>query len=112
MVYGSVAQSERRTMTSIHPDDDPYAEQHIPPHIRVALDDYAGRRWEPEYYLIAILENNLKEAFGRADHITARAMPAIVSSVYCKLPIESQGSPEKVKAWLAGAAIMEPKVRD
>jgi len=81
---------------------DPYAEHRIPALTREALDNYKRNRWDPGLFLTAVLSNNLKESFGCADELNTEAMPAIVSFVYCKLPHESQGSPEKVKTWLAG----------
>lgn len=75
-------------------------ESRIPPHIRTSLDDYMDKRWQPGGFVTAVLENDLKGAFGRADHLSMAAMPAIVAYVYWKLPSISQGSPEKVKTWL------------
>lgn len=51
-------------------------------------------------FLEAVLENNLMEAYKRADDKNTRAMYGIVSFVYSYLPSPCHGSPEKVAAWL------------
>lgn len=51
-------------------------------------------------FLGACLENNLKEALGRADIESRANLFEIVSFIYNKMPASIQGSPEKVKAHL------------
>ena len=51
-------------------------------------------------FLQAVLENNLSEAFGRADENNVRVLFHICAYVYNYLPASSWGSPEKVKRWL------------
>jgi hypothetical protein len=74
----------------------------IRPNIRKALDAWGdGSHPYVGDFLRAVLENNLTEAFGRADDGNARTLHAIVAYVYNELPSPSHGSPEKVKAWQA-----------
>ncbi len=51
-------------------------------------------------FLKAVLENNLVEAFRRADLENRRDMYEIVQFCYNELPASAWGSPEKVKRWL------------
>lgn len=55
-------------------------------------------------FLRAVLENNLTEAFGRADIENREAMFEIVHHVYNNLPYGCHGSAEIVDAWLAAKA--------
>ena len=51
-------------------------------------------------FLRAVLENDLMEAFARADRQNTDDMEEIVSFVYNDLPSACHGSPEIVKKWL------------
>ncbi len=73
----------------------------IPENILGALQRYVSDGIEPGSCVRAILENNLTEAFVRADHQTTAAMHAIVAYIYNKMPMHCHGSPEKVDAWIA-----------
>ena len=53
-------------------------------------------------FLQAVLENNLREACGRADDFNRERLFEIVSFIYNELPSQCWGSPAKVKAWLEG----------
>jgi hypothetical protein len=53
-------------------------------------------------FLRAVLENDLKEACGRADIYNQRILFEIVYWLYNEAPPDCWGSPEKVKAWLKG----------
>lgn len=54
----------------------------------------------PGGFLYAVLSNNLKESFGRADLENRRDMFEIVSYCYNEIPNTCWGSPEKVTAWM------------
>ena len=54
---------------------------------------------DPGGFVTAVLENDLSQAFARADDDNRRDMFEIVTFVYNKIPSPSWGSPEKVKAW-------------
>lgn len=80
--------------------DDPFSRENLPPDIKEAIDRYVTHRVLPGGFLTAVLENNLKEAVGRADDDNLLALPAIVGCVYNDIPAICQGSPEKVRTWL------------
>lgn len=66
------------------------------------LERYLTKRVPTGGFLRAVLENNLKEAFQRADEYNAATLRDIVSLCYQGLPSECWGSPERVADWLAG----------
>ena len=65
-----------------------------------SLDLYVSHRYQPGGFLIAVLENNLMQAMGRADEENRRDIFEIASYVYNDMPSACHGSPEKVRAWL------------
>jgi len=78
--------------------------ERIPPQIKVALDRWANMEGGVGDFLTAVLENNLMEAVGRADHINKQLLPEICMYVYNEMPSTCHGSPEKVKLWLEAMA--------
>lgn len=76
------------------------SEVRIRPDIKESLDSWGnGSRPMVGGFLMAVLENNLKEAFGRADSYNIQTLGAIVSYCYNHLPAECWGSPAKVLEW-------------
>ena len=65
------------------------------------LNNYVTKGWEPGSFCRAVLENNLMQAFGRADKENRATLFEICSYVYNELPIACHGSEEKVRNWLA-----------
>ena len=61
---------------------------------------YVENGTPPGEFLFAVLSNDLKESFGKADLENRRDMFEIVSFCYNYIPIECWGSEEKVNAWL------------
>jgi hypothetical protein len=57
------------------------------------------------HFLTAVLSNNLREAFARADNENQKTMFQIVSYCHNQIPGNCWGTPEKVKAWVE----MDPK---
>jgi len=57
------------------------------------------------HFLTAVLSNNLREAFARADADNQKTMFQIVSYCHNQIPGNCWGTPEKVKAWVE----MDPK---
>ena len=72
----------------------------IDPMILEGLRQYVDNHVPTGSFLQAVLENNLTEAFGRADEENRRNLFEIVQFCYHKLPLECWGSKEKVEAWL------------
>jgi len=73
----------------------------IPLHLKEAFDRYVDHGIEPGGFLMAVLENNLCQAVGRADDQNIQILKDIVAYVYNDMPSECWGSPEKVRAWRA-----------
>lgn len=65
-----------------------------------ALARYVNDKIPPGGFLLAVLENDLKEAFGRADIWNRGALHSIVSYLYNEVPSTCWGSPDRVRAWL------------
>lgn len=74
--------------------------QLCPPIVRESLDRYAREGIPTGEFLRAVLENDLKEAIGRADWINGPSIHHIVSYCYNHLPSTSWGSLERVDSWL------------
>ncbi len=53
----------------------------------------------PGEFLSAVLSNNLREAFGRADDINQARMFDIVQYCYNEIPSPCWGSPEAMRTW-------------
>jgi len=76
-------------------------ERYLPIHEVIEdLRHYVERGQPTGDFLQAVLENNLRESFGRADEWNRSNMFLIVSYCYNYLPALCWGSPEKVTAWL------------
>ena len=67
---------------------------------KAGLDYYAKERVPPGDFLRAVLENDLMEAFGRADIENRRDMFEILNYVYNNMPYSCHGSPLAVEEWL------------
>lgn len=78
----------------------------IPAYMLEALNAYIEQGHPVGNFLTAVLENNLKEAVGRADSTNILCIPAYVIYLYNEAPSACWGSPEKVAAW-CGTAEME-----
>lgn len=74
----------------------------IPQACAQGLELYIASRIEPGGFLMAVLENNLREACGRADYQNKNLLFNYMTFLYNDAPSACWGSPEKVKAWLAG----------
>lgn len=72
----------------------------LPPRIKRALDDYAANGLRTGDCLYAVLTNDLRLAFARADAEVSRAMPAILTYITSNLPASSWGTVELVEAWI------------
>lgn len=77
-------------------------ENKMKPAVRNGIDRYVEDRCPPGSFLTAVLSNDLKESFGRADEENIRDMFEIVSYCYNEIPFDCWGSPERVKHWLEG----------
>lgn len=79
------------------PADDPFQ---CPPDVKESLLRYWHERIPTGGFLRAVLENNLREAFNRADGVNVLHLAGIVRWCWWELPADAWGSPERVRAWL------------
>lgn len=73
----------------------------VPEHMQAGLMLYLEHGVLPGSFLTAVLENDLKGAFGRADHINESRIKDIVTFLYNYAPGPCWGSPQKVASWVA-----------
>ena len=76
----------------------------LPAGLRDEMRRYIEDRIDPGSFLVAVLENDLVGAFGKADEINQAEMHRIASFLYNELPCRSYGlawgSPQAVEDWL------------
>lgn len=72
----------------------------VPDHMHDGIILYLKDGIEPGNFMRAVLENNLMEAMGAADHINRGRMFNICQFMYSYAPSQSHGSRERVAAWL------------
>ena len=70
--------------------------------VLAAIHDYVELRREPGGFAMALLENDLRGAMGRADPMSIRGLFDLVQYCHWEIPGVCWGSPEKVQAWLTG----------
>ena len=78
-----------------------YRGKAIPERMHGGIRRYLENRIPPGDFLMAVLCNDLKEAYGRADDENIELLPVYVAYFYNEAPAKCWGSPEKVRAWLA-----------
>jgi len=71
----------------------------IPPVIRESLIAWVIDTRPPGGFVRAVLCNDLKESFERADHINQQCMLQIVTWMVCNMPMASYGCKENVEMW-------------
>lgn len=73
----------------------------VPERIKGAIDRYVSAGLRPGDCVYAVLSNDLRVAFARADAEVVAAMPAILRYLNACVPCACWGSPEAVAAWIA-----------
>ena len=76
----------------------------IPEHMMLAIRRYIDDRVHPGDFLSAVIENDLREAVGRADDDNIRILPAYVAYLYNEAPGPCWGSTANMYSWLAGCS--------
>lgn len=76
--------------------------ENIPRALQGGIRRYLENRICPGSFLSAVIKNDLSSAIARADLNSLRELKNIVQWLYWNAPSVSWGSPEKMKAWLAG----------
>ena len=77
-----------------------FFDTYIPDRMMPGLERYINEGIMPGHFLTAVLENDLAEAFGRADTENLKNMRAYVGYLYNEAPIDCWGSPAKVREWI------------
>lgn len=72
----------------------------LPGHIREGVKRYIEKGIEPGSFLTAIICNDLKESFGRADETNRARMFDIVGFFYNEAPSRCWGSQETMNRWM------------
>lgn len=76
----------------------------VPDHMVGGIERYIEQRVPPGSFLSAVICNDLKQAVAKADDINMNLLPQYVKFFYNCAPSPCWGSPERMDAWLAGAA--------
>ena len=72
---------------------------YIPTRMMPGIERYITSGIKPGDFLTAVIDNDLREACGRADDENLRNLPAYVYYFYNEAPALCWGSPERRKAW-------------
>jgi len=67
---------------------------------KIGIDNYVKHRLPPGGFLYAVLANDLKGAFRKADYENLRDLGEIVYYCYNNIPEVCWGSREKVQKWI------------
>lgn len=78
-----------------------FVDFYIPERMMEGVLLYVEKGVVPGDFLVAVIQNNLKEAVGRADTENMRNLPAFVGYFYNETPLACWGSKEKMEAWVA-----------
>lgn len=71
----------------------------IPEYTKQAIDRFVSHGTPAGSFVMAVLENNLSQAFARADDNNAANMMDIVRYVFNEIPSPAWGSVDKVNRW-------------
>lgn len=78
----------------------------VPSHTAPGLARYIVDRTPPGDFLRAVLSNDLKMAFGKADGTNQRYLFHIVNFLYNAAPMACWGSPEKYQDWIVSHLVV------
>ena len=73
---------------------------HIRDDMMGAIQRYIDQGINPGHFLSAVIDNDLKEAVGRADDENLENLPAFVAYFYNEAPSSCWGSKEIRQAWV------------
>lgn len=79
----------------------PYTYPHLPSHIKDAIDEWAAFGRRQGGFVMAVLENDLLNAFSHADESNRqpKVMQDIIWYVHNETPMYSHGSAERCEKW-------------
>jgi hypothetical protein len=75
-------------------------EMNIPDYMHDGLINYIKHHVKPGHFLSAILQNNLRETFFRADYINVNLVKNYVKFLYNYAPSSCWGNQERFENWL------------
>lgn len=78
----------------------------VPGHMHSGYLMYLMLGYEAGGFLMAVLEDSLSGALGRADAINKRALPEHGMFMYNCMPIGSHGDPKSVREWIKKGGII------
>lgn len=73
---------------------------HLPMHMRTGMIEYIENGTPPGSFLEAVLSNDLKETFARADNTNRVRVFDFVVYLYNYAPLQCWGSRERYRAWV------------
>ena len=76
-----------------------FKDLYVPPHTQGALRRYVEEGYMPGGFLTAVLCNDLFGAVARADDENIQSLKDITTFVYNRMPSDSWGSAEKMRAY-------------
>lgn len=77
----------------------------LPAHMQDGMRRYIDHGIKPGSFLVAVLSNDLMEAFKRADDVNVAAMVEYARFLYNQAPCVCYGSPEHVKDWISAGGL-------
>ena len=77
----------------------------LPPHMQETARLYIEKGVPGGSFFTALCENNLINAFNRADNINAEAMKAWADFVYWEMPGKAWGDKDAVKNWISSGGL-------
>ena len=77
-----------------------FYDTYIPERMMGGLERYIEDGIPPGHFLTGVLENDLMEAFSRADLENMKNIRAYCGYLYNEAPIGCYGSPAKVREWI------------
>lgn len=72
----------------------------LPDELKASIDRYVSAGIPTGGFLQACIENDLREAVGRADHINMHALPAVIGYLYNDCPMNCWGRKGIFKEWI------------
>lgn len=87
-------------MSTVMVNGSPVDYSGLPEHMQGGMQRYIENGIEAGSFMMAVLENDLMGAFGRADSINAARIKDFCSFLYNNAPPACFGSREKVRAWI------------
>ena len=72
----------------------------LPHHMQDGMKDYIEKGYQPGGFLSALLCNNLRQTFERADSINRERIFSFIQFLYSYAPSDCWGSEEKFDKWV------------